>query len=289
LRPRGSRLAAFEAFVGLDIRQAGTCVSSFVKTSSKRVYRHPLAVRVTHWVSALALIVLAMSGMQIFNAHPALYASDASDFNHPVFSIRSEQAPDGRETGYVQLGPWRVNTTGVFGVGPDGEGGVTSRAFPSWATIPYYQDLADGRRWHIFFAWILVLCGAVYAWWALSLWPSRTDLRDLPRTLRDHLIPWKVAASAKLNPLQKISYFGIVFVVVPVVVLSGLALSPAIDAHFHWLPEMFGGRQFARIWHFAGMLALMLFFVIHLLMVAVTGLVNNLRSMITGWLTVKGT
>lgn len=225
--------------------------------------------------------------MQIFNAHPALYASDASTFGHPVLSIGSALAPDASEVGYVQLGSWRVKTTGVFGFGPDGMGGMAERAFPSWLTIPDYQDLADGRRWHIFFAWIFVLCAALYARWAWQLWPRRSDLRALPQTLREHLIPWKVAASAHLNPLQKVSYFGIVFVVAPIVILSGLALSPAVDAHAHWLPQLFGGRQFARVWHFAGMIALMAFFVIHLAMVTLTGLVNNLGSMITGWLDVK--
>lgn len=258
-----------------------------VKTPRTRIYRHPLAVRVTHWVSALAMIVLAMSGMQIFNAHPALYASDASQFSHPVLSIRSALAPDASEIGYVQIGPWQVNTTGVLGFGPDGMGGMSERAFPSWLTIPAYQDLADGRRWHIFFAWIFVLCAVLYARWAVHLVPTRADLRALPSTLREHLVPWRVAASARLNPLQKITYFGIVFVVAPIVILSGLALSPAVDAHAHWLPQLFGGRQFARLWHFAGMIVLMLFFVMHILMVTLTGLINNLRSMISGSLEVR--
>ncbi|SRR5579872_1337660 len=258
-----------------------------MKISKARVYRHPLLVRVTHWVTALALIVLAMSGMQIFNAHPALYASDASRFNHPVLSIGATLSPTAQDLGYVQIGPWRANTTGVLGFGPDGMGGMTARAFPSYLTIPAYQDLADGRRWHIFFAWIFVLCAIFYARCALALWPNRADFRAFPRTLREHLVPWRVAATPHLNPLQKLSYFGIVFIVAPIIILSGMALSPALDAHAHWLPQLFGGRQFARIWHFAAMLALMAFFVVHLLMVALTGLVNNLRSMITGWLVVE--
>jgi len=254
----------------------------------KRVYRHPLAVRLTHWVAALALGVLAMSGMQIFNAHPALYASDASTFGHSVLSIGADETPDGQPVGYLKIGGLRVKTTGVLGYGPDGMGGFEARAFPSWATIPAYRSLADGRRWHIFFAWVLVICAVIYAAWAFALWPNRKDLRELPKAARTHLIPWRVPATAELNPLQKLTYFGIVFVVAPVVVLSGLALSPAIDAHAHWLPQLFGGRQFARIWHFAGMIALIAFFVVHLLMVTMTGLVNNLRSMITGWFRVKG-
>ena len=258
-----------------------------MKTKKVRVYRHPLPVRITHWLSALALGVLAMSGMQIFNAHPALYASDASQFNHPVVQFAAERGPDGMPIGYVDIGSLRVNTTHVFGYGPDGMGGESTRAFPSWATIPEYQDLADGRRWHIFFAWVLVACGALYAYWALRLRPTRADIRELPQTLKSHLLPWKLPHVAELNPLQKISYFAIIFVLVPIVILSGLALSPSVDAWAHWLPQIFGGRQFARIWHFGGMIALIAFFVVHLGMVAITGLGNNLRSMLSGWFVVE--
>ena len=251
----------------------------------ERFYRHPLAVRITHWVTALALVVLAMSGMQIFNAHPSLYASDASRFDAPVLTIEGMDTTDGPQ-GWVRVGQHRVYTTHVLGYGPNGEGGESVRAFPSWATIPAYQDLADGRRWHLFFAWVFGICALVYARWAFHLWPRAADLRALPAALRSHLLPWRVKPEARLNPVQKLSYFGIVFIVAPIVILSGLALSPSVDAWAHWLPVMFGGRQFARIWHFGGMIALMAFFVVHLLMVGVTGLWNNLRSMITGWFVV---
>jgi thiosulfate reductase cytochrome b subunit len=252
----------------------------------ERIYRHPLAVRVAHWLSALALVVLAMSGMQIFNAHPSLYASDASKFDAPVIAITGMESTDGPE-GWVQIGSRRVYTTHVLGYGPNGQGTESVRAFPSWATIPAYQDLADGRRWHLFFAWIFGLCALIYARWALQLWPSRADFRALPAALKAHLLPWKVKPQAHLNPMQKLTYFGVVFIVAPIVILSGLALGPSVDAWAPWLPAAFGGRQFARIWHFAGMIALFGFFGIHLAMVALTGLWNNMRSMITGWYVVE--
>jgi thiosulfate reductase cytochrome b subunit len=252
----------------------------------QKIRRHPLVVRITHWVVALAMVVLAMSGMQIFNAHPALYASDASNFDRPVLSIEGMNSTTGPQ-GWVQIGNRRIYTTHVLGYGPDGEGDETIRAFPSWATIPGPQDLADGRRWHIFFAWVLGLCALVYARWAFDLFPKGADIRKLPAALKEHIIPWRVKATAKTNPLQKIAYFGVVFLVVPIVILSGLALAPAVDAWAPWLPAMFGGRQFARIWHFGGMIALVLFFVVHIAMVALTGFWNNMRSMITGWLVVN--
>ena len=252
----------------------------------QRIYRHPLAVRITHWVTALALVVLAMSGMQIFNAHPALYASDASTFQSPVLQIEGMETSDGPQ-GWLQIGSHRVFTTHLLGYGPNGEGSESIRAFPSWATIPAYQDLADGRRWHLFFAWVFVLCALVYARYALALRPKLADLLALPSALRSHLLPWRVKAQAHLNPMQKLSYFGVVFIIAPIVILSGLALGPSVDAWAPWLPALFGGRQFARIWHFSAMIALMGFFLVHVLMVSLTGVWNNLRSMVSGWLVVE--
>lgn len=252
----------------------------------QKIYRHPIIVRLTHWTSALALFVLAMSGMQIFNAHPALYASDASNFQSPLLSISGSVDTDAPE-GWVQLGSRRLYTTHILGYGPNGMGGEGVRAFPSWATIPAYQDLADGRRWHLFFAWIFVICALLYARSAFDLRPTLADLRALPAALKAHLLPWRVKPRAHLNPMQKLTYFGVVFVVAPIIILSGLALGPSVDSWAPWLPALFGGRQFARIWHFGGMIALMAFFVIHIAMVALTGVWNNLRSMITGWFVVE--
>ena len=254
----------------------------------KRIYRHPVTVRLTHWLVFLALVVLAMSGMQIFNAHPALYASDASTFGRPALRIDGTFDPStSQPVGYVQIGQARIKTTHVLGYGPDGMGGESVRAFPGWATIPSYRDLADGRRWHLLFAWVFVLCAAAYAWFARGLIPTRRDWQALPRALRMHLVPWRVPAEREYNPLQKFAYFGVVFVLAPLVIISGLALSPSVDAWAPWLPRVLGGRQFARLWHFAGMIGLMGFFVVHVAMVVLTGFWNNLRSMITGWLTVR--
>jgi thiosulfate reductase cytochrome b subunit len=252
------------------------------------ITRHPLVVRITHWVVALSLFVLAMSGMQIFNAHPALYASDASNFSSPILSISGETDAQGNPHGWVQIGRLRVPTTHVLGWGDDGQGGEVARAFPGWATIPSEQDLADGRRWHIFFAWIFVLCALAYARFAVRLIPTKADFKALPHTLKEHLKPWKIPPSPEPNPLQKVAYFGVVWIVAPLVIISGLALSPSVDAWAPWLPAILGGRQFARVWHFAAWIALTGFFVGHIAMVVLTGFINNMRSMITGRFAVKG-
>lgn len=253
----------------------------------RRVYRHPLVVRVTHWLVALALLVLTMSGLQIFNAHPSLYASDASTFGRPWLSIYSTLDASGKPIGKLQIGSKVFTTTGLLGWTSDGMGGEEQRAFPPWATIPAYRDLADGRRWHIFFAWVLVLCGLAYAVWAFKLIPSKTEIRELPEALKEHTPPWKVKATPDYNPLQKIAYFSAVFGLVPLAIISGLALSPSFDAWAPWVPALLGGRQFARIWHFVAMFGIIGFFIVHFFMVAMTGLWNNLRAMITGWFAVE--
>ena len=252
-----------------------------------RVYRHPTSVRVTHWVVALALLVLTMSGLQIFMAHPALYASDASSFGHPVLSIYADANQANEPAGHLQIGTRVFTTTHVLGWASDGMGGEGNRAFPAWATIPAYRDLANGRRWHIFFAWVLGLCALAYAYWAFKLLPSRKDLHELPEALKEHALPWKVKATPEYNPLQKIAYFSVVFGLVPLAIVSGLALSPSVDAWAPWLPALMGGRQFARIWHFIAMFAIIGFFIAHFVMVAATGLWNNLRAMVTGWFVVE--
>jgi len=254
---------------------------------TERVYRHPLVVRITHWLVALAILVLTMSGLQIFMAHPALYASDASRFHSPVFSIFSDVDASGQPVGKVQIGRAVFTTTGLFGWTSDGMGGQASRAFPAWSTIPAYRDLADGRRWHILFAWVLGLCALAYAVWAFKLFPTKSEIRELPEAVKEHALPWKVKATPQYNPLQKTAYFVVVFGLVPLAIVSGLALSPSFDAWAPWVPALLGGRQFARIWHFVAMWGILGFFVGHFLMVALTGFWTNLRAMITGWFVVK--
>jgi thiosulfate reductase cytochrome b subunit len=253
------------------------------------VYRHSVATRLTHWISAVALAVLVASGLQIFNAAPYLDASDKSDPHKRVLQFGAATTPGGENTGVTILFGRPFRTTHLFGYADDGMGGETQRAFPGWLTLPGYQDLADGRRWHLFFAWVFVLCGIAY----IVAGVTRRDLGLL--ILRPSDIPklWPMQAyylrlrpepppHGKYNPLQKLAYTLVVFVFSPLIVLSGLALSPGIDAIAGPLVTAFGGRQFARLWHFVFMLALLGFFATHLILVASTGVVNNLRSMILG-------
>jgi len=251
----------------------------------KVVYRHSVAVRVTHWLFFIAFLALVSSGLQIFNAAPYLDASDKTDPHHRVLAIDSPS--DG--TGTATLFGHVFYTTGWLGWTDNGMGSRSARAFPGWITIPSYQSLADGRRWHFFFAWIMVLCGI----WYIVAGLIRGDLRelilrprDIPKLLPMQLYYLRLRKNAplhgKYNPLQKFAYTLVLFVFAPLLVLSGLALSPGFDAWFHPITVLFGGRQFARLWHFVFMVALCGFFATHLVLVTTTGVWNHLRSMLTG-------
>ncbi len=250
------------------------------------IYRYALLTRASHWVWLIAFLVLVGSGLQIFNASPNLDASDKSDPAKRVLAIGSPSDGVGTTTIFGHT----FVTTGWLGWTGDGMGSRSAHAFGASIIIPGYQDLAGGRRWHFFFAWIAAICWLA---WLISS-AVKGNLREM--ILRPSDLPklWPMQAYyLKLrktpppygiyNPLQKASYTGVLFVVAPLVVITGLALSPGIDAIANPLTAVFGGRQFARLWHFVGMLLLLGFFGIHTFQVLTQGFVNQMRSMITGW------
>ena len=223
----------------------------------RTAYRHRLPTRIWHWINAVTVFVLLMSGLMILNAHPRLYWGEyGANFDHAWVD---------------------------FGSGP----------FPGWATIPSSYNLAAARIWHLAFAWLLVI--GLVAFLLTSLW-NRHVQRDLaPR--REELAPrhiWQDIkhharlrfptgdAALRYNILQKISYVAVIFVFLPLMVLTGLAMSPAMDAAWPWLVDLFGGRQSARSVHFIVAASLLAFIAVHLLMVLLAGPVNEIWSMISG-------
>ena len=256
--------------------------------------RHTLFVRLSHWINAGCLAFLLMSGLQIFNAHPALYWGKSSDFDHPILSLTAEPT----ETGYVgvtQIGPWHWDTTGVLGASNE-DGVLMPRGFPAWATLPGPQWLAMGRLWHFAFAWILVINGLaffLYGLWsrhfARDLAPTAHDIAHLPREIVDHarLRFAHGEAARHYNALQKLAYCFVLFVLAPLIVLTGLTMSPTMDAAFPVLPWIFGGRQTARTIHFLCAFSFLGFFIVHIAMVVLSGTWNNLRSMLTGWYVIR--
>ena len=257
--------------------------------SNQANYRHTLTVRITHWVNVLCLTVLLMSGLQIFNAHPALYIGKQSDFDHPILSITAEER-NARLVGVTNLAGTSFTTTGTLGVSKIA-GADTPRAFPSWATLPSGQDLAIARRWHFLFAWLFVVNGLTYLVYGLTsghvcqdLLPSRPALRHIGQSLLNHVrlrFP-RGEEARQYNVVQQLTYLAVIFLLLPLVVVAGLTMSPALDALFHPLASIFGGRQSARTVHFIGATFIVLFVIVHVVMVISSGVYNNMRSMITG-------
>src|SRR5579884_2365204 len=205
-------------------------------------YRHRLPTRLWHWINALVVFVMLMSGLMIFNAHPHLYWGQyGANFDHPWLSFRG-------------------------------------RPIPGWATIPSTYNLAAARRWHLAFAWLLCLGLLMFLAASLINGHARRDLTPrseelLPQHVWQDVIDHarlrfpKGDAALRYNVLQKLSYVSVIFVLLPLMVLSGFAMSPAMDAAWPWLLFLFAGRQSARSIHFICAMALLAFIIVHLLMV----------------------
>ncbi|HEX6136697.1 MAG TPA: cytochrome b/b6 domain-containing protein [Casimicrobiaceae bacterium] len=259
---------------------------------SRELYRrHSPAVRIMHWINVIALTLMFMSGLQIFNAHPALYWGESSYGGRPPWlEIGAREGPRGEAVGYTRLFGHEFDTTGVLGISTDA-GRMYAQGFPSWLAIPSHQWLSMARSWHFFFAWVFLLNGLCYVAYAIGsrhlardLWPTRADWRGIGASIVDHLRfrhPTGEAAK-RYNVLQKLAYVTIVFVLLPLIVLMGLGMSPRLDTLFGGWVGWFGGRQAVRSIHFIVAWALVAFVLVHLFEVIVTGFWNNLRSMITG-------
>lgn len=260
------------------------------------VRRHGLVVRTTHWVNLLAMSVLLFSGLQILCAHPAFYWGDASRFSAPAAAIVSDVGADGDAAGSLVVGGLRFKTTGVLGASEAAGGAMQARAFPPWLTLPSDLDLGAGRRWHFFFAWIFVANGLVYLGEGIltgrlrkELIPPKDQWRELPREVIDHLrlrFP-KGEAALRYGLLQRLSYLPVIVLALPLMLLTGLAMSPGMDAGLPWIPGLLGGRQSARTLHFLCLLFLLAFLGVHLAMTLLAGPLRLLRSMITGGLVIK--
>ena len=248
------------------------------------VYRQRLLTRITHWVWAVSLFFLLLTGLQIFNAFPSLHigAESGFDYDNAILKIAAREV-DGELQGVTQVFGASFDTTGVLGVS-NGE----ARAFPAALTIPSTTSLATGRVIHFFFAWVLVI--TLVVWLVASalnghlrqLVPTWADLRALPRDLADHA-RLRFHHTRDYGVLQKLAYASVLFVALPLMILTGLSMSPGFNAAAPWLLDLFQGRQTARTVHFLTMLALIGFFAVHMAMILLAGPLNEMRSILTGW------
>lgn len=219
--------------------------------------RHRLPTRLWHWINALTVFVMLMSGLMIFNAHPHLYwGKFGANFDRPWLSFHG-------------------------------------RPIPGWATIPSTYNLAAARRWHLAFAWILVVGLILFLLVSLFNRHVQRDLAPNGEEVKPAHIWHDIGEHARLrfptgdaafryNILQKLSYVAVIFLLIPLMILTGLAMSPAMDASWPWLLDIFAGRQSARSIHFICAMAILAFILVHLVMVLLAGPINEIGSMITG-------
>ncbi|MDP3896045.1 MAG: cytochrome b/b6 domain-containing protein [Mesorhizobium sp.] len=257
--------------------------------ASGLVYRQTVWTRATHWIWAISLFFLLLTGLQIFNAHPALYIGNQSGFafDNVILEIGAENT-DAGPVGFTKIFGQRFDTTGVLGLSAS-DGRPAAKAFPGWATIPSFHDLATGRVIHFFFAWLLV--ATMFVWLTASainghlrrdIVPGARDIGNLGRDIADHA-RLRFHHTRDYSVLQKLAYAGVMLVLLPLMIVTGLAMSPGMNAFAPWLPEVLGGRQTARTVHFVAMLLLVLFFLIHMAMIVAAGPINEMRSILTGW------
>ncbi|MFN3669133.1 MAG: cytochrome b/b6 domain-containing protein [Brevundimonas sp.] len=222
-----------------------------------QTWRHPAWVRATHWLNVVAVVVLIMSGLNILLAHPHLYWGLDSTFADPWVSVPR---------------------------------------IPNWLLIPQGRNLAEARNYHFLFAWIFVLNGLAYLLFGLvtrrfgrRLWPTGSDLRGFGSSVVEHArfrFPTDDHARS-YNVIQKLTYLAMILVVLPLMLITGLSMSPGFNAVGGVLLEIMGGRQSARTLHFISAGLIVGFIVIHVGLVIWTGFANNMRAMITGWFVIE--
>jgi thiosulfate reductase cytochrome b subunit len=264
-----------------------------VKPAREVIYRHSVVVRLTHWINVLAISLLILSGAQIFNAHPRLYWGQyGADADKPIAELAAMNSPHGL-VGVTHIGGWQFTTTGFLGVSNGSNGQPTVRGFPGWLTIPTYRDLATGRNWHFFFAWMFVINGFIYLVAGVATGHFRRDIaptgeqirpRSILQSIWDHIrLKHPTGDEAKrYNVLQKLTYLIVIFILLPLMVGTGLTMSPGFDSILPGLLTLFGGRQSARTIHFISANLIVLFVLVHVVEVLLAGVVNEVRSMITG-------
>jgi thiosulfate reductase cytochrome b subunit len=223
--------------------------------------RHAAFVRVTHWITAVCFFALLISGGEIVISHPRFYWGETgNDLTPALFKIPIPASRNLVPTGYGY-------------VLPDQNG---------WSRYLHFQA-----------AWAVVLTGLVYAIWGLWTGHFRSNLFPAPadRTWRAFLeviakhIRLKrpdEAEAFSYNVVQRAAYLIVIFVLFPLVIWTGLALSPTFNSAFPVAVNVLGGRQSARTLHFFVSVSLLLFLVVHVAMIVLAGFTSRMRAMITG-------
>jgi sulfoxide reductase catalytic subunit YedY len=231
----------------------------------------PVWLRLSHWVNFFFLMLIIRSGLSILADHPRLYWNRGC-------SPRSE---------WIRFTPVEVPDDRVYTAKEDG------RYLNPVAGLPGYRHTVGiARAWHFITVPFFLFNGAVCIallfftnqWKRLipASWQILPDAWNVFVHYATFHMPVEPNGFYHFNALQQISYFGVVFILAPVAMLSGMSMSPAIENRFHWLPKLFGNRQGARSVHFLVMLAFVAFIIIHVAMIATTELTRNMNHIVMG-------
>ncbi len=242
-----------------DSAWAATSVASVPARSVTK--RHSALVRVTHWITTISFLALLVSGVEILISHPRFYWGETGNVNTaPLFKIPIPASRSSVPTGYGY-------------VLPDQNG---------WSRYLHFQS-----------AWLLVLTGSLYiisifvsGHLQRSLLPARADRswRALSTAIANHLRfkrPGEEEAWS-YNLLQRLTYLCVIFALFPLIIWTGLAMSPAFTSVFPTAVSVLGGQQSARTIHFFVTVFLVLFLLVHIVMICLAGFGNRMRAMITG-------
>ena len=253
--------------------------------------RFPLSTRLLHWTAAVSILILLWSGFWIFNIHPRLYWGEVGYFGAPaaaeIVADTSGETPQFE----IRIGDFSFDVTGVMGR-VNRNPYVRVASFPEGFSFGGTRALHFTAAWAFFIAWMLYIYHLIGSGRLRHTWlPQRQELtaKLIGRDIANHLKFRRARgeASKRYNTLQKLTYLSVMFVLLPLVVLSGLTMSNTVTTAFPFLFDLFGGRQSARTMHFIFASLLVLFMLIHIFQLFVVGFVNHLRSMITGRFTVE--
>jgi thiosulfate reductase cytochrome b subunit len=244
--------------------------------SLKNDSRHSAWVRVSHGLITMSFLTLALTGIYILMVHPRLYWGEVGNDLTPAFI----ELPISRN---YQHNGWD-NKIAFFN--------RSDSPISASRTFDIFNENGWGRSLHFLSAWVLVLTGLIYLVLGLAtrhfrrrMLPEKrsASLRQLWSELVDHIrVPWSVSNGRQYNLLQRISYLAIIFVGMPLAIITGFAMSPAIGAAFPWIVSMWGGTQSARTIHFFASIGLELFLIVHLIMIILTGFKQNIKAIIVG-------
>ena len=236
---------------------------------------HARWVRISHWILATSVLTLAVSGFVILMAHPRLYWGEAGNDLMPAL-IELPFTPNSGRVEFTDRAP-------IF---QDAAGPISANR-----TTEIFNQNGWGRSLHFLAAWFLIVPGLVYLLAGLSgghfrshIWPRSDELPRVHAELLDH-VRFRIRRATggpSYGVLQKITYSFVVFLAAPVIVLTGLTMSPTVSAAFPFLLRLFGGFQSARTIHFATFAALVLFVFVHLVMVIASGFGRQMRAMTIG-------